>query len=302
MGKVIVVGTLAFDTIETPYGKVDRVIGGSAPFASLAAKTKNVECAVVSIVGNDFPKSYLDLLISKGIDISEVQIEKDGKSFFWSGKYHDNMNKRDTLETQVNVLANFDPKIPKNYTNLDILVLGNLDPKVQLSVISQFEKKPKFTMLDTMNFWMDNTLDNLLKIISKVDLICINDEEVIQLSGCKDYKNGIKKILTMGPKYLIMKKGEYGSTLYSDNLEFFCPSFKVKKVIDPTGAGDSFAGAFAGHLAESKNYTFESISSALIYANAVASFCVEKFGIENMLNISKDEIDKRISFIKKHNN
>ena len=302
MSKIIVVGTLAFDTIETPYGKVDRVIGGSAPFASLAAKTKNVECAVVSIVGNDFPKSYLDLLISKGIDISEVQIEKDGKSFFWSGKYHDNMNKRDTLETQVNVLANFDPKIPKNYTNLDILVLGNLDPKVQLSVISQFEKRPKFTMLDTMNFWMDNTLDNLLKIISKVDLICINDEEVIQLSGCKDYKNGIKKILTMGPKYLIMKKGEYGSTLYSDNLEFFCPSFKVKKVIDPTGAGDSFAGAFAGHLAESKNYTFESISSALIYANAVASFCVEKFGIENMLNISKDEIDKRISFIKKHNN
>ena len=302
MSKIIVVGTLAFDTIETPYGKVERVIGGSAPFASLAAKTKNVECAVVSIVGNDFPKSYLDLLISKGIDISEVQIEKDGKSFFWSGKYHDNMNKRDTLETQVNVLANFDPKIPKNYTNLDILFLGNLDPKVQLSVISQFEKRPKFTMLDTMNFWMDNSLDNLLKIISKVDLICINDEEVIQLSGCKDHKNGIKKILTMGPKYLIMKKGEYGSTLYSDNLEFFCPSFKVKKVIDPTGAGDSFAGAFAGHLAESKNYTFESISSALIYANAVASFCVEKFGIENMLNISKDEIDKRISFIKKHNN
>ena len=302
MSKIIVVGTLAFDTIETPYGKVDRVIGGSAPFASLAAKTKNVECAVVSIVGNDFPKSYLDLLISKGIDISEVQIEKDGKSFFWSGKYHHNMNKRDTIETKVNVLANFDPKIPKNYTDLDILVLGNLDPKVQLSVISQFEKRPKFTMLDTMNFWMDNTLDNLLKIISKVDLICINDEEVIQLSECKDYKNGVKKILTMGPKYLIMKKGEYGSTLYSDNLEFFCPSFKVKKVIDPTGAGDSFAGAFAGHLAKSKNYTFESISSALIYANAVASFCVEKFGIENMLNISKDEIDKRISFIKKHNN
>ena len=302
MSKIIVVGTLAFDTIETPFGKVERVIGGSAPFASLAAKTKDVECAIISIVGGDFPKSYLDILISKKIDISEVQIIKDGKSFFWSGKYHDNMNKRDTLETQVNVLANFDPKIPKNFNEPDILVLGNLDPKVQLSVISQFEKRPKFTMLDTMNFWMDNTLDNLLKIISKVDLICINDEEVIQLSGCKDYKKGVKKILTMGPKYLIMKKGEYGSTLYSDNFEFFCPSFKVKKVIDPTGAGDSFAGAFAGHLAESKNYTFESISSALIYANAVASFCVEKFGIENMLNISKGEIDKRISFIKKHNN
>tara|TARA_Y100000813_G_scaffold42363_1_gene29061 strand:+ start:347 stop:1255 length:909 start_codon:yes stop_codon:yes gene_type:complete len=302
MSKVIVVGTLAFDTIETPYGKVERVIGGSAPFASLAAKTKNIECAVVSIIGNDFPKSYLDLLVSKGINISEVQIEKDGKSFFWCGKYHDNMNKRDTLETQVNVLANFDPKIPENFKNPDVLVLGNLDPKVQLSIVSQFDKKPNFTMLDTMNFWMDNTLDNLLKIISKVDLICINDEEVIQLSGCKDYENGVKKILTMGPKYIIMKKGEFGATLYSDESEFFCPSFKVKKVIDPTGAGDSFAGAFAGYLAESKNYTFESISSALIYANAVASFCVEKFGIENMLHIPKDEIDKRISFIKKHNN
>ena len=302
MSKVIVVGTLAFDTIETPYGKVERVIGGSAPFASLAAKTKNIECAVVSVVGNDFPKSYLNLLVSKGIDISEVQIEKDGKSFFWSGKYHDNMNKRDTLETQVNVLGNFNPKIPENFKNPDVLVLGNLDPKVQLSIVSQFDKKPNFTMLDTMNFWMDNASDNLLKIISKVDLICINDEEVIQLSGCKDYENGVKKILTMGPKYIIMKKGEFGATLYSDESEFFCPSFKVKKVIDPTGAGDSFAGAFAGYLAESKNYTFESISSALIYANAVASFCVEKFGIENMLNISKDEIDKRISFIKKHNN
>ena len=302
MSKVIVVGTLAFDTIETPYGKVERVIGGSAPFASLAAKTKNIECAVVSVIGNDFPKSYLDLLVSKGINISEVQIEKDGKSFFWCGKYHDNMNKRDTLETQVNVLANFDPKIPENFKNPEVLVLGNLDPKVQLSIVSQFDKKPNFIMLDTMNFWMDNTLDNLLKIISKVDLICINDEEVIQLSGCKDYENGVKKILTMGPKYIIMKKGEFGATLYSDESEFFCPSFKVKKVIDPTGAGDSFAGAFAGYLAESKNYTFESISSALIYANAVASFCVEKFGIENMLHIPKDEIDKRISFIKKHNN
>ena len=302
MSKVIVVGTLAFDTIETPYGKVYRVIGGSAPFASLAAKTKNIECAVISVVGNDFPKSYLDLLVSKGINISEVQIEKDGKSFFWSGKYHDNMNKRDTLETQVNVLANFNPKIPENFKNPDILVLGNLDPKVQLSIVSQFDKKPNFIMLDTMNFWMDHTLDNLIKIISKVDLICINDEEVIQLSGCSNHVLGIKKILTMGPKYLIMKKGEYGATLYSDESEFFCSAFKVKKVIDPTGAGDSFAGAFAGYLAESKNYTFESISSALIYANAVASFCVEKFGIENMLNIPKDEIDKRISFIKKHNN
>ena len=301
MSKIIIVGTLAFDTIETPYGKVERVIGGSAPFASLAAKTKDIDCAIVSIVGNDFPKSYLDLLTSKNIDISEVQIDENGKSFFWSGKYHDNMNKRDTLETQVNVLAGFKPKIPKNFSELNVLVLGNLDPKVQLSIVSKFEKKPDFIMLDTMNFWMDNSLDDLLKIISKVDLICINDEEVIQLSGCENYKLGVKKILRMGPKYVIMKKGEFGATLYSNKSEFFCSTFKIDKVIDPTGAGDSFAGAFAGHLAKSKNYSFESISNALIYANAVASFCVEKFGVDNMINISKEEINDRINFIKKHN-
>ena len=301
MRKVIVVGTLAFDTIETPFGKVERVIGGSAPYASLAAKTKNIECAIVSIIGNDFPKSYLDHFVSKEIDISEVQIQKNGKSFFWSGKYHDNMNKRDTIETQVNVLADFNPKIPDNFIETDILVLGNLDPKVQLSVVSQFNVKPKFIMLDTMNFWMDNTLDDLLNVISKVDLICINDEEVIQLSGCDDYKPGVKKILTMGPKYLIMKKGEFGATVFSESSEFFCPSFKIDKVVDPTGAGDSFAGAFAGYLAHSNNFSFSSISSALIYANAIASFCVEKFGIENMLSIPKDEIDRRVNFIKKHN-
>ena len=301
MRKVIVVGTLAFDTIETPFGKVERVIGGSAPYASLAAKTKNIECAIVSIIGNDFPKSYLDHFVSKEIDISEVQIQKNGKSFFWSGKYHDNMNKRDTIETQVNVLADFNPKIPDNFIETDILVLGNLDPKVQLSIVSQFNVKPKFIMLDTMNFWMDNTLDDLLNVISKVDLICINDEEVIQLSGCDDYKPGVKKILTMGPKYLIMKKGEFGATVFSESSEFFCPSFKIDKVVDPTGAGDSFAGAFAGCLAQSNNFSFSSISSALIYANAIASFCVEKFGIENMLSIPKDEIDRRVNFIKKHN-
>ena len=302
MSKIIVVGTLAFDTIETPFGKVERVIGGSAPFAGLAAKTKNVDCAIVSIVGNDFPKSYLQLLVSKGIDISEVQIEKNGKSFFWSGKYHDNMNKRDTLETQVNVLANFDPKIPANFLPLDVLVLGNLDPKVQLSVLYQFIIKPKLIILDTMNFWMDNALEDLQKVISKVDLICINDEEVIQLSGCSNHDLGIKKILSMGPKYIIMKKGEFGATLYSNKSEFFCPSYKIEKVIDPTGAGDSFAGAFAGYIAKNQDYSFKSISNALIYANAIASFCVEKFGVDNMLSISKKEIDKRIDFIKKHNN
>ena len=301
MSKVIVVGTLAFDTIETPFGKVERVIGGSAPFASLAAKTKDVECAIISIVGGDFPKSYLDILISKKIDISEVQIIKDGKSFFWSGKYHENMNKRDTLETQVNVLANFDPKIPKNFTNPDILVLGNLDPNVQLSVVSQFEKKPEFIMLDTMNFWMEIGLENLLKIIKKVDLICINDEEVLQLSGCDNLDEGVIRILEMGPKYIIMKRGEYGASVYSSSNKFTCKSYPVDNVIDPTGAGDSFAGSFAGYLAKSKDYGFRSISNALIYANAIASFSVEKFGVENMLDLKKNEIDERINYIKKHN-
>tara|TARA_S200000501_G_scaffold250414_1_gene234626 strand:- start:498 stop:1406 length:909 start_codon:yes stop_codon:yes gene_type:complete len=301
MSKVIVVGTLAFDTIETPFGKVERVIGGSAPFASLAAKTKDIECAIISIIGGDFPKSYLDILISKKIDISEVQIIKDGKSFFWSGKYHENMNKRDTLETQLNVLAIFNPKIPKNFTNPDILVLGNLDPKVQLSVVNQFEKKPKFIMLDTMNFWMDNSLESLLEVIKKVDLICINDEEVIQLSGCKNLDEGLRSILEMGPKYIIMKRGEYGASIFSSSEKFTCKSFPVDNVIDPTGAGDSFAGSFAGYLGKSKNYDFNSISNALIYANAIASFSVEKFGVENMLDLKKSEIDERINYIKKHN-
>ena len=302
MGKIIIVGTLAFDTIETPHGKVERVIGGSAPFASLAAKTKNIECAIVSIVGNDFPKAYLNTLSKKNIDISEVKIKKNGKSFFWHGKYHENMNRRDTIETQVNVLANFTPSIPENYHQTDILVLGNLDPKVQLNIVEQFVTRPNFIILDTMNFWMDNSLDLLLTVISKVDLICINEEEVLQLSNCENIDQGVKQIIKMGPKFLVVKRGEYGATLYSKDNHFSCVTFKVKNVIDPTGAGDSFAGGFAGYLAEKKDYAFHSISKALIYANAVASFSVEKFGVENMIEISKKEINNRINSIKKHNN
>ena len=302
MGKIIIVGTLAFDTIETPHGKVERVIGGSAPFASLAAKTKNIECAIVSIVGNDFPKEYLNTLSKKNIDISKVKIKKNGKSFFWHGKYHENMNRRDTIETQVNVLANFTPSIPENYHQTDILVLGNLDPKVQLNIVEQFVTRPNFIILDTMNFWMDNSLDLLLTVISKVDLICINEEEVIQLSNCENMDQGVKQIIKMGPKFLVVKRGEYGATLYSKDNHFSCVTFKVKNVIDPTGAGDSFAGSFAGYLAEKKDYTLHSISKALIYANAVASFSVEKFGVENMIEISKKEINNRINSIKKHNN
>ena len=246
MSKVIVVGTLAFDTIETPFGKVERVIGGSAPFASLAAKTKDVECAIISIVGSDFPKKYINIFRDRGINISQVQIDKNGKTFFWKGKYHANMKSRDTLDTQVNVLEKFDPELPDNFKEIDVLVLGNLDPKVQIKVIEQFYKKPDFTMLDTMNFWMDNRLESLKEVIKKVDLICINDEEVIQLSGSDNLNEGVINILAMGPKYIIMKRGEYGASVYSSSNKFACKSYPVDNVIDPTGAGDSFAGSFAG--------------------------------------------------------
>ncbi len=301
MSKIIIVGTLAFDTIETPFGKVERVLGGSAPFASLAAKTRDVECAIISIVGSDFPKKYIDLFQDRGIDVSQVQIDKNGKTFFWEGKYHENMKSRDTLDTQVNVLEKFNPELPDNFTEIDVLVLGNLDPKVQIKVIEQFYKKPDFTMLDTMNFWMDNSLESLKEVIKKVDLICINDEEVLQLSGCDNLNEGVVSILTMGPKYIIMKRGEYGASVYSSSNKFTCKSYPVDNVIDPTGAGDSFAGGFASYLAKSKNYDFNSISNALIYANVIASFSVEKFGVENMLDLKKNEIDERINYIKKHN-
>ena len=293
MGKIIIVGTLAFDTIETPHGKVERVIGGSAPFASLAAKTKNIECAIVSIVGNDFPKAYLNTLSKKNIDISEVKIKKNGKSFFWHGKYHENMNRRDTIETQVNVLANFTPSIPENYHQTDILVLGNLDPKVQLNIVEQFVTRPNFIILDTMNFWMDNSLDLLLTVISKVDLICINEEEVIQLSNCENIDQGVKQIIKMGPKFLVVKRGEYGATLYSKDNHFSCVTFKVKNVIDPTGAGDSFAGGFMGYLSTVNAYEEIEFKNACIYGTVMASLCVEDFGINKTVNLSEGEIENR---------
>ena len=301
MSKVIIVGTLAFDSIETPYGNAVNILGGSAPYASLAALTKDVECAIISIIGNDFTEEYLEIFRSRKIDISAVQIDGSEKSFFWSGKYHSDMKSRDTLETQVNVLSKFNPNIPKNFVISDVLVLGNLDPKVQSAVIEKKFKKTRFIVLDTMNFWMNNSINDLKNVISKVDLICINDEEVLQLSQCNDLQQAVQKILKMGPQYLVMKNGEKGAMLFSENDKFECISYPVKKVIDPTGAGDSFAGALAGYLAKEKNINFSSISSAIIYANGVASFCVEKFGVENMLEINKNELEERINFIKNHN-
>ena len=301
MSKVIIVGTLAFDSIETPYGNAVNILGGSAPYASLSALTKDIECAIISIIGNDFTEKYLEIFRSRNIDMSEVQIDESGKSFFWSGKYHPDMKSRDTLETQVNVLSKFNPNIPKNFVASDVLVLGNLDPKVQLSVINKKIRKTRFIVLDTMNFWMDNSINDLKNVISKVDLICINDEEVLQLSECNDLQQAVQKILKMGPEYLIMKNGEKGAILFSENDKFECTSYPVNKVVDPTGAGDSFAGALAGYLAKEESINFSSISSAIIYANGVASFCVEKFGVENMLEINKNELEKRINFIKNHN-
>ena len=301
MGKVIIVGTLAFDSIETPYGNAVNILGGSAPYASLSALTKDIECAIISIIGNDFTDEYLEIFRSRNIDISAVQVDESGKSFFWSGKYHPDMKTRDTLETQVNVLSKFNPNIPKNFVASDVLVLGNLDPKVQLAVINKKIKKTRFIILDTMNFWMNNSVNDLKNVISKVDLICINDEEVLQLSQCNDLRSAVQNILKMGPEYLIMKNGEKGAILFYENDKFECISFPVKKVVDPTGAGDSFAGALAGYLAKEENINFSSISSAIIYANGVASFCVEKFGVENMLEINKNELKERINFIKNHN-
>ena len=301
MGKVIIVGTLAFDSIETPYGNAENILGGSAPYASLSALTKDIECAIISIIGNDFTEKYLEIFRSRNIDISAVQIDESGKSFFWSGKYHPDMKTRDTLETQVNVLSKFNPNIPKNFVNSDVLVLGNLDPKVQLAVINKKIQKTRFIVLDTMNFWMNNSINDLKNVISKVDLICINDEEVLQLSQCNDLQQAVQKILKMGAQYLIMKNGEKGAILFSENDKFKCTSYPVKKVVDPTGAGDSFAGALAGYLAKEENINFSSISSAIIYANGVASFCVESFGVENMLEINKNELEERIKFIKNHN-
>jgi len=299
--SLVIVGTVAFDKIETPFGKTERILGGAATYIGIAASYFTNSIKVVSVIGDDFPKEYTKILDDHKMDTEGMQVVKDGKTFFWEGKYHENMKSRDTLDTQVNVLEKFNPVLPDNFKEIDVLVLGNLDPEVQIKVIEQFYKKPDFTMLDTMNFWMDNSLESLKKVIKKVDLICINDEEVIQLSGCDNLNEGVVSILTMGPKYIIMKRGEYGASVYSSSNKFTCKSYPVDNVIDPTGAGDSFAGSFAGYLAKSKDYDFNSISNALIYANAIASFSVEKFGVENMLDLKKSEIDERINYIKKHN-
>jgi sugar/nucleoside kinase (ribokinase family) len=297
MSKLLIVGTVAFDAIETPFGKTDKILGGAATYIGLSSSQFNIDNAIVSIVGDDFPEEHLSLLTKKGINIEGIEIVKGGKTFFWRGKYHNDLNSRDTLETQLNVLADFNPVVPKDYLDADIVMLGNLHPLVQLSVLEQINK-PKLTVLDTMNFWMDNALDDLLKVIAKVDVITINDEEARQLTGEHSLLKSARKIEKMGPEYVVIKKGENGALLFHKDQIFFAPALPLEEVFDPTGAGDTFAGGFAGYLTQNQDISFENMKNAVIYGSNLASFCVEKFGTERMENLKKDEIDSRLQEFK----
>ncbi|THD69110.1 sugar kinase [Robertkochia marina] len=298
MGKLLIVGTVAFDAIETPFGKTDKILGGAATFIGLAASNFEIDSAIVSVVGDDFPDKHLKLLTDRKIDISAVEIVEGGKTFFWKGKYMNDLNVRETLDTQLNVLADFKPVVPAQYTESEILMLGNLHPNVQLGVIDQMETKPALTILDTMNFWMDNTPEELKEVIRKVDVITINDEEARQLSGEYSLVNAAAKIHEMGPKYVVIKKGEHGALLFHNENIFFAPALPLKEIFDPTGAGDTFAGGFAGYLAASKDYSFENMKNAVIHGSNLASFSVEKFGTERMETLKKTEINRRLQQFK----
>jgi len=294
MNKLLIVGTVAFDAIETPFGKTDKILGGAGTYIGLSASHFNLQSAIVSVVGDDFPQEYLDLLTSRNIDISGLEIVKGGKTFFWSGKYHNDLNSRDTLVTELNTLADFQPKVPQNFQDADVVMLGNLHPLVQSSVLDQMTVKPKLVVLDTMNFWMDCALPELLDVMKRIDVITINDEEARQLSGEYSLVKAAAKIHTMGPKYVVIKKGEHGALLFHDKEVFFAPALPLEEVFDPTGAGDTFAGGFAGFITQSENISFENMKNAIIYGSNLASFCVEKFGTERMENLDKEEVVNRL--------
>lgn len=297
MSKLVIVGTVAFDAIETPFGKTDKILGGAATFIGLAASQFNVDGAIVSIVGGDFPKEDLKMLESKGMDISCLEVVEKGKTFFWSGKYHNDMNTRDTLITDLNVLADFNPVVPENYRDAEVVMLGNLHPLVQLGVIAQMNS-PKLIVLDTMNFWMNSALEELMQVIAKVDVITINDEEARQLSGEYSLIKAAHKIMEMGPKYVVIKKGEHGALLFAEEDVFFAPALPLEEVFDPTGAGDTFAGGFTGYLAKTGDYSYDNMKNAIIVGSALASFCVEKFGPERLLNLSNKEVHQRLQQFK----
>ncbi|MEX2596811.1 MAG: PfkB family carbohydrate kinase [Salibacteraceae bacterium] len=294
MSKTVVVGTMAFDSLETPFGKAEKVVGGAATYIGLSASYFSKGLQMVSVIGDDFPQEYLDDLQSRGIELEGVEQRKGEKSFFWSGRYHNDMNTRDTLDTQLNVLENFEPIVPESDRNADFLMLGNLTPAVQLSVLNQMQKRPKLVVMDTMNFWMEIALEELKEVLKQVDVLTINDEEARMLSKEYSLVRAARKILKMGPKVLIIKKGEHGALLFNEQEVFFAPALPLEDVFDPTGAGDTFAGGFIGHLAATQDISFENMKRAIIYGSAMASFCVEKFGTERLLNLSKKEIDERV--------
>lgn len=293
MSKLLIVGTVAFDAIETPFGKTDRILGGAATYIGLASSQFNIDNAIVSVVGEDFPQEHLDLLTDNDINIDGLEVVKGGKTFFWKGKYHNDLNSRDTLETQLNVLADFKPVVPEEYKDAEFVMLGNLHPLVQLSVLDQVIN-PKLVVLDTMNFWMDNTWEDLMKVIARVDVITINDEEARQLTSEHSLVRAARKIGEMGPKYVVIKKGEHGALLFHQDQIFFAPALPLEEVFDPTGAGDTFAGGFIGYLAQGGDISFKNMKNAVIFGSTLASFSVEKFGTERMVDLSKKEIDKRL--------
>lgn len=294
MNKLLIVGTVAFDAIETPFGKTDKILGGAGTYIGLSASFFHLKPAIVSVVGDDFPQDYLDMMQNKGIDISAIEVVKGGKTFFWSGKYHNDLNSRDTLVTELNTLADFQPKVPEHFKDAEVVMLGNLHPLVQASVLDQMTARPKLVVLDTMNFWMDCALPELLAVIKRIDVITINDEEARQLSGEYSLVKAAAKIHTMGPKYVVIKKGEHGALLFHDKEVFFAPALPLEEVFDPTGAGDTFAGGFAGYLAQSENISFKNMKNAIIYGSNLASFCVEKFGTERMENLTREEAVERL--------
>ncbi len=300
--KLLVVGTIAYDTILTPFAKIDKILGGSAPYIALASSKFNLNCSIISIVGEDFEKKYLDLLKEKGINTLGINISKNGKTFYWSAKYFSDMKTRETIETQLNVLEDFEPEVPREFSNPDFLVLANLDPEVQIKTLNQIENRPKLIILDTMNFWIENSLAPLNKVISMVDVVSINDEEALMLTGEDSISNAVKKIIKMGPKYVIIKEGDRGASLFTNEQSFFVPSFPVEEVIDPTGAGDSFIGGFTGFLAEQDKISMRMMKKALLHACAMGSFTVEKFGSENLIDLPIESIQLRANAIKEMTN
>ncbi len=296
--SLLVVGSMAFDAIETPFGKSDKIIGGAATYIAWSASNFTRPIKQLSVVGGDFPKEELKILEARGVLMEGVQIKENEKSFFWSGRYHLDMNTRDTLETQLNVLGNFRPVVPDSYQDCEYLMLGNLAPSVQLSVINQLKNKPKLVVLDTMNFWMDTTMSDLEKVIRKVDVLLVNDSEARQLSGQYSLVSAARAIMEMGPKYLIIKKGEHGALLFFNDKVFFAPALPLEVVFDPTGAGDTFAGGFIGHLASVNDISFETMKAGIVVGSAMASFCVEKFGTARLQELKRDDIDTRIQMFR----